>query len=114
MLHATQAPDYAGGGTFLVSVQKAEVSPKGEFWSNDKSKFSVLIVSKFGLPSLVIDEHGHGRLFQPKKNRSDYSAAMTYVGKKTFHVGSTPFDQPLSVIVGVYEKALEWIGQTLN
>lgn len=105
MLHATQAPDFAANGTYQVNVIKGFAYPKGRH-GDEKAKFPVLTVERFGKPYLFIDESGNGRLVRPREGRSGYSTSMTYVNDKVFRLDN-PFDQPVRAVVKLYEEALE-------
>ena len=58
---------------------------------------------------MLIPEDGHARLVRRRVNQS-FNEKQVYVSKRTFHV-ATPFEQPLSVILLAYEKALAQVGK---
>jgi hypothetical protein len=97
-MHATQAPEYQGGGSVLVTVLKSAVKINGV-------DVPVISLNKTGSPTLVIEESGNGRLIRPRKGRSSYSATMTYASPKAFSIDK-PFDQPMSALLALYEQAL--------
>ena len=97
----TKAPDRATDRTVLVSVMKGTSNFDGE----DKQ---VLIVETFGKPTMMIEESGNARLVRHDARGSNIGTKQVYASTRKFHC-ATPFTQPLSVIVGVYEDALKTI-----
>lgn len=102
-MHPTIAPDFTGSGTIALQVTKSKAAPAGQHW-NESARFDVLAVESHGKPTMLITADGKARLVRPKARQS-FNEKQVYVSGRTWHV-ATPFEQPLSVIVSVYEKAL--------
>ncbi len=102
-MHPTIAPDFTGSGTIALQVTKSKAAPAGSHWS-ESARFDVLAVEASGKPTMLITADGKARLVR-RKARQTFNEKHVYASKRTFHV-ATPFEQPLSVIVSVYEKAL--------
>jgi hypothetical protein len=105
MFHPTLAPDYTGAGLIQATVVRAKAHPAGKRYSADGE--DVLAVECPGKPTLLIPADGNARLVRKKVNQA-FNERNVYVSKRTFHV-ATPFEQPLSVILHVYEEALKTV-----
>ena len=106
MFHATLAPDFTGDGSVLLTVTKSKMWAHGKRYSAD-AEAEVLAVQCTGKPTMLITSDGKARLIR-RKERQAFGEKNVYVSGRTFHV-ATPFEQPLSVILHVYEEALKTV-----
>ncbi len=103
MFDPTKAPDMPGNGTVSATVIRTRVQPNGQQYGSGPGT-EVIAVEVPGKPTMLIAEDGTARLVRPRE-RQAFRGKMVYASKKTFHV-ATPFQQPLSVILTAYEKAI--------
>lgn len=118
MLHKTLAPDFpigygqkAGGGPasfgrIHLTISTIKACQKRQFGEPKDELFDLIKIEQHGNPTLVIDRQGHGRFVRRKERQDSYGIAHVYLNAKVYHC-ATPFDQPMHVLVSVYEKALK-------
>jgi hypothetical protein len=82
----------------------------------------VLEITSAFAPTMLIDASGTARFIKPTNRRGSFpSRPHIYLNKKKYKI-STPFDQPLSVVILFYEKCVrdlkglgsDWLGISAN